>query len=89
MVKEDGKTKKWVVLESLGWLTKSSIMPKKNCAIAGVRASSIVELKAQLYQAKKATEITSPDVEYQPGKKKITPHDPLSAKNSGIVAYAL
>ena len=44
---EDGK-KKRVVVESLGWLTESSIMPKKHNAIAGVGASSIMELKAHL-----------------------------------------
>ena len=51
MVKEDGKTKKRSVMESLGWLTKSSIMPKKHHAIVGVGASPIVDLKAQLYQS--------------------------------------
>ncbi|KAI5079765.1 hypothetical protein GOP47_0005244 [Adiantum capillus-veneris] len=37
-------------VESLGWLTESSIMPKKKKAIEGVGASSIVELRAQLYR---------------------------------------
>ncbi|EXC29386.1 hypothetical protein L484_021696 [Morus notabilis] len=93
MGEEDGKTKKRVVVESLGWLTESSIMPKKHRAISGVGASSIMELKAQLYKSqedtKKSKELAGPDVEFHRAKKKISPHDPLSAKNSGVEARAL
>lgn len=92
MGEEEGK-KRRVVVESLGWLTESSILPKKHRAIEGVGASSIVELKAQLYksqeEAKKSKELAGPDVEYHRAKKKITPHDPFSAKNSGVESRAL
>lgn len=84
--------KKRVVVESLGWLTESSIMPKKHRAIAGVGASSIVELKAQLYKSqedsKKSRELTGPEVEYQRAKSKIVSKDAFSAKNSGVDARA-
>ncbi|KAJ7968911.1 Cytochrome b561/ferric reductase transmembrane protein family [Quillaja saponaria] len=88
----EAEGKKRVVVESLGWLTESSIMPKKHRAIAGVGASSIMELKAHLYksqeESKKTKELAGPDVEFHRAKKKITPHDPYSAKNSGVDARA-
>lgn len=37
--------------DSLGWLTESAVMPKKQRAIEGVSAASIVELRAQLYKS--------------------------------------
>lgn len=85
--------KKRVVVESLGWLTESSIMPKKHRAIEGVGASSILELKAELYksqeESKKSKELNGPDVEYHRAKIKIAPHDTFSLKNSGVDARAL
>ncbi|KAL9263407.1 hypothetical protein AKJ16_DCAP18672 [Drosera capensis] len=80
--------------ESLGWLTESSIMPKKHKAIEGVGASSIMELKAHLYkeqeEARKSRELSGPDFEYQRAKRKIptSPSDPFSRKNSGVDARA-
>ncbi|XP_038881101.1 uncharacterized protein At4g18257-like [Benincasa hispida] len=89
---EEGK-KKRVVVESLGWLTESSIMPKKHKAIAGVGASSIMELKAHLYksqeESKKSKELAGPGVEFHRAKNKITPKDILSSRNSGVEARAL
>ncbi|KAI9127111.1 hypothetical protein K1719_001670 [Acacia pycnantha] len=82
--------KKRMVVESLGWLTESSIMPKKHRAIAGVGASSIMDLKAQLYrsqeESKKSRELAGPEVEYQRAKSKIVHKDAFSAKNSGVDA---
>lgn len=84
MMEEEMKKKR---VESLGWLTESSIMPKKHKAIEGVGASSILELKAQLYktqeEAKKAKDLT-PDVEFHRAKKKIVPHDVFAQKNAGV-----
>lgn len=37
--------------ESLGWLTESGVMPKKQREIEGVGASSLVDLQAQLFRA--------------------------------------
>lgn len=88
----EGTEKKRTVTESLGWLTESSIMPKKHRAIEGVGASSILELKAELYKSqedsKKSRELAGPDVEYQRAKNKIAPKDAFSAKNSGVDARA-
>ncbi|XP_022720289.1 uncharacterized protein At4g18257-like [Durio zibethinus] len=85
--------KKRVVVESLGWLTESSIMPKKHRNIEGVGASSILELKAQLYksqeESKKSKELNGSDIEYHRAKKKIARHDAFSVKNSGVDARAL
>ncbi|XP_057471273.1 uncharacterized protein At4g18257-like [Actinidia eriantha] len=93
---EEGKKKKRAVgVESLGWLTESSIMPKKHRAIAGVGPSSILELKAQLYRSQeeskrsKEQQPVSNHLEYQRAKKKIAPRDSLSLKNSGVDARAL
>ncbi|GAB2296901.1 hypothetical protein Dimus_031002 [Dionaea muscipula] len=87
----DGK-KRRVVAESLGWLTESTIMPQKQKAIEGVGASSIMELKAQLYkgqeESRKSRELAGPNVDYQRAKKKITPNDPFSRKNSGVDSRA-
>jgi len=92
MAGAEGGGKKRVVTESLGWLTESSIMPKKHRAIEGVGASSIVELKAELYKSqedsRKSRELSGPDVEYQRAKSKIAPKDPLSVKNRGVDARA-
>lgn len=92
---EEEEKRKRVGGESLGWLTESSIMPKKHKAIEGVGASSIFELKAELYksqeEAKKSKELsaTGADVEYHRAKKKITnANDPFSRKNSGVDSRA-
>lgn len=80
-------------VESLGWLTESSVMPKKHKAIEGVSASSIVELKAQLYrtqeQARKDKE-SAPDSssEFLRAKKKALTSDLFSQKNSGVESRA-
>ncbi|KAL6956386.1 hypothetical protein U1Q18_047856 [Sarracenia purpurea var. burkii] len=93
---EEVGMKKRVVVESLGWLTESSIMPKKHRVISGVGPSSILELKAQLYQsqedskrAKEQSSTHTDHIEYQRAKKKISPHDPLALKNSGVDSRAL
>ncbi|KAK0578594.1 hypothetical protein LWI29_012979 [Acer saccharum] len=84
--------KKRVVVESLGWLTESSIMPKKQRLIEGVGPSSILELKAQVYKSqeetKKSKELGGADVEFHRAKKKMAPRDSFSAKNSGVDARA-
>lgn len=86
MLDEEARKKR---VDSLGWLTESSVMPKKHKAIEGVGASSILELKAQLYktqeEAKKTKELT-PDVEFHRAKKKIVPHNVFAQKNSGVEA---
>lgn len=80
-------------MESLGWLTESTIMPKKQRAIPGVGPSSILELKAHLYksqeESKKTKELAGPDVEFHRAKTKISAPNSFSAKNSGVDARAL
>ncbi|TXG47895.1 hypothetical protein EZV62_027189 [Acer yangbiense] len=89
---EEQERKKRVVVESLGWLTESSIMPKKQRSIEGVGPSSILELKAQVYKSqeetKKTKELSGADVEFHRAKKKMAPRDSFSAKNSGVDARA-
>ncbi|XP_065856544.1 uncharacterized protein At4g18257-like [Euphorbia lathyris] len=89
MGEEEGKKRR--VVESLGWLTESSILPKKHRAIEGVGASSILELKAQLYKSQEEAKqsSTSSDVNCHRAKKKITPYNPLTAKNSGVESHDL
>ncbi|KAL3684897.1 hypothetical protein R1sor_002919 [Riccia sorocarpa] len=71
-------------VESLGWLTESSVMPKKQRAIAGVGASSIVELRAELYKTqedvKKAKE-AGVDLDALRSRKKI---GVIDRKNVGV-----
>ncbi|KDP37958.1 hypothetical protein JCGZ_04601 [Jatropha curcas] len=96
MGEEEGK-KRRVVVESLGWLTESSILPKKHRAIEGVGPSSILELKAQLYKSQEEAKVSkqssafaaASDANYHRAKKKVTPCDPFSAKNSGVESRAL
>ncbi|XP_076939523.1 uncharacterized protein At4g18257-like [Bidens hawaiensis] len=89
---DTGTKKKRVVVESLGWLTESSIMPKKHRAIAGVGPSSILDLKAQLYKSQEEAKASNninrnPDqLQFHRAKKKILPNDPFSRKNSGVDA---
>lgn len=75
----------------MGWLTESAVMPKKQKVIEGVGASSILELKAQLYktqeEARKAKESAS-DAEFHRAKKRIVPNDVFSRKNSGVESRA-
>ncbi|KAG9447990.1 hypothetical protein H6P81_014118 [Aristolochia fimbriata] len=78
-------------VESLGWLTESTVMPKRHKAIEGVGASSILELKAQLYKTQeesKQDKDLTPDVEFHRAKKKIVAHDIFSQKNSGVESRA-
>lgn len=91
MGEKDGEQKKKrTTVDSLGWLTESSIMPKKVKAIEGVGASSIMELKAQLYrsqeESKKSRDLAGPDVEYQRAKKIVSAGDHFSRRNSGVEA---
>ncbi|KAF3663760.1 hypothetical protein FXO38_10489 [Capsicum annuum] len=92
--------KRAVVVESLGWLTESTIMPKKIKPIEGVSASSILELKAQLYKSQEdakrlAKETIHPSAAADPNyshleihraKKKITAKNVFSSKNPGVDA---
>lgn len=95
------KVKKRVVVESLGWLTESTIMPKKHRAIEGVGASSILELKAQLYKSQEdskrdrlsrdpfySASSSDQQLEVHRAKKKITANDPFANRNSGVEARA-
>ncbi|XP_042477492.1 uncharacterized protein At4g18257-like [Macadamia integrifolia] len=88
MVEEERKKR---MVESLGWLTESSVMPKKHKAIEGVGVSSILELKAHLYksqeEAKKTKEL-APDVEFHRAKKKIVTQNVFAQKNSGVESRA-
>lgn len=99
MAEGGGEGKKRVVVESLGWLTESTIMPKKHRAIDGVGPSSILELKAQLYKSqeeskrlsKETVSVADPQyshLQVHRAKSKISAHDPFSAKNSGVDARA-
>ncbi|KAJ7297878.1 hypothetical protein O6H91_Y031300 [Diphasiastrum complanatum] len=71
-------------VESLGWLTESSLMPKKQKAIVGVGASSIVELRAELYRTQedvKRLKQGDPEVEKHRARKKT---DIFAKKNTGV-----
>ncbi|XP_018485365.1 uncharacterized protein At4g18257 [Raphanus sativus] len=87
------ETKMRVVVESLGWITESSIMPKKHRAIEGVGPSSIMELKAQLYksqeEAKQTKDFAGSDAQYHRAKERIAAKDSFAAKNSGVEGRAL
>lgn len=83
--------------ESLGWLTESTVMPKKHKAIEGVGASSIVELKAQLYrtqeEARKAKDSDPSSSSaaadaFRARKRPAAPPDLFSQKNSGVESRA-
>ncbi|KAM0908493.1 hypothetical protein ACQ4PT_015413 [Festuca glaucescens] len=79
-------------MESLGWLTESTVMPKKHKAIEGVGAASILDLKAQLYRTQEEARNSAPadaaSGEFRRAKKRSGPADPLGAKNSGVDARA-
>ncbi|CAA0832341.1 Cytochrome b561/ferric reductase transmembrane protein family [Striga hermonthica] len=86
--------------DSLGWLTESSIMPRKQRAIEGVGASSILELKAQLYWSQEESKrnpkehVNAADhsyahhLEVHRAKKNIAAQDSFTAKNSGVDSRA-
>lgn len=61
---------------SLGWLTESSILPRKRKEIEGVTQNTLVELKAALYDQQQSAK-----------KPRITPRlerGPLAGKNKGV-----
>lgn len=81
--------------ESLGWLTESTVMPKKHKAIEGVGAASIVELKAQLYRTQEeARKVKDSDPSsssadaFRARKRSAAPPDLFSQKNSGVESRA-
>jgi len=87
MGEEEGKRR---VVESLGWLTESSIMPKKHRAIEGVGASSIMELKAHLYKSQEESKKSKdPDALSFHRAKPTKIADSFSVKNSGVESRAL
>lgn len=102
MGEEESKaaTSKKRVVESLGWLTESTIMPRKHRPIEGVGASSILELKAQLYRSQEESKRNPKDpvrptdlnyaqhLEIHRAKQKISAKDSFSNKNSGVDARA-
>ena len=70
--------------ESLGWLTESTIMPKKQRVIEGVGASTIVNLRAQLYKSQEEMKMAAEGgegAELLRAKKK---GDLFSHTNSGV-----
>ncbi|XP_068666664.1 uncharacterized protein [Aristolochia californica] len=78
-------------VESLGWLTESTVLPKRHKAIEGVGPSSILDLKAQLYKTQeeaKQVKDLAPDVEFHRATKKIVSHNIFSQKNSGVESRA-
>ncbi|XP_073300488.1 uncharacterized protein At4g18257-like [Primulina huaijiensis] len=93
---ESKASRKRTAVESLGWLTESSIMPRKHRAIEGVGPSSILELKAHLYKSQEDSKrhpkesVQSADANYAQhlevhrAKMKISAQDSFSAKNSGV-----
>ncbi|CAK9137680.1 unnamed protein product, partial [Ilex paraguariensis] len=93
---EEGQGKKRrVVEESLEGLTESLIMPRKHGAISGVGSSSILELKAQLYQSWEESKRLSKEplsgheqhIEVHRAKKKIAAPDTFSHTKSGVAKY--
>ncbi|KAK1297831.1 hypothetical protein QJS10_CPB14g00480 [Acorus calamus] len=78
---------------SLGWLTESTIMPRKQRSIEGVGPSSILDLKAHLYRSQQeAKNLSSSAASQQHFRaKKFThkgPTNHFSLKNSGVDARA-
>ncbi|KAL4288429.1 hypothetical protein AHAS_Ahas19G0285300 [Arachis hypogaea] len=63
-MREEGNRKKMMIVESLGWLTKLLIMPKKHHVIEGVGMLSMMELKVKLSKfqenSKKSRKLTGP-----------------------------
>lgn len=93
-VQEAGRKNKATSYESLGWLTESTVMPKKHKPISGIGASSIFELKAQLYKAQEESKNLGKEsnlpsscfehVDVHRAKKKIVANDTFAAKNHGV-----
>mmetsp|Transcript_2143 Transcript_2143/g.4000 ORF Transcript_2143/g.4000 Transcript_2143/m.4000 type:complete len:244 (-) Transcript_2143:106-837(-) len=74
-------------MASLGWLTESSILPKKRKKIDGLSASSIIDLKAILFQAEEdAKRSKSFDQPFRRARKVTRLSDTLGKANSGVSA---
>ncbi|CAI7790385.1 unnamed protein product [Closterium sp. NIES-53] len=77
-------------IESLGWLTESALMPKKQRVIEGVSAGSLVSLRAELYKsqedAKRAKEEggAEPRVRRAGGGAEGGPGDLFGGRNAGV-----
>ena len=62
--------------DSMGWLSESTFMPKKQKVIEGVGAASIVDLKAQLYRTQEEVKM------HKDGT--LDPREKLVRKQAGI-----
>ncbi|CAI5491800.1 unnamed protein product [Closterium sp. Naga37s-1] len=77
-------------IESLGWLTESALMPKKQRVIEGVSAGSLVSLRAELYKsqedAKRAKEEggAEPRVRRAGAGAEGGPGDLFGGRNAGV-----
>lgn len=79
-------------IDSLGWITESSVMPKKQRAINGVGAASILELRAELYRTQEdvkkfkdaGAEGGLDGADLAKSRRKLAIPDVFSRKNSGV-----
>jgi hypothetical protein len=68
----------------MGWITESTVMPKKGRVIEGVGAGSLVELRAQLYRSQEdARRVAAGEIPAPTARAK-GPKDPLGSSNSGV-----
>lgn len=73
-------------IESLGWITESSVMPRKRRDIDGVGAASILELQAELYRTQEDVKKVKEggELDSERARRKLAIPDVFSKKNSGV-----
>eukprot|EP00976_Prorocentrum_cordatum_P054431 1098316-Prorocentrum_minimum.AAC.1 len=74
--------------ESLGWMTESAVMPKKQRVIDGVGVGSLVDLKAQLYRTQEAVKRRQDGVVDADDLRKKSKPKVFERTNSGVEARA-
>ncbi|KAK9808859.1 hypothetical protein WJX72_005240 [[Myrmecia] bisecta] len=70
--------------QSLGWLSQSSVQPKKQRIIEGVSASSLVDLKAQLYKTQEEARLVKEGKLDPESRGRRTVGIDLSLRNAGV-----
>eukprot|EP00850_Spirogloea_muscicola_P019745 SM000198S05316 [mRNA] locus=s198:204581:205851:+ [translate_table: standard] len=72
----------------MGWLTESSVMPKRKRLIEGVGAASALELRAQLYQSQEDARRRAADGGADDDDQRRRTRTPYAGKNPGVEARA-
>eukprot|EP00210_Caulerpa_lentillifera_P006404 g6118.t1 len=84
--KQEGDSTQRRLLESMGWLTESILIPRKGKAIEGVGAETLVDLKAQLALSQDQAKLQKTAGEFKRGRKRKNEDEEFfKERNKGVL----